>query len=89
MGWGLVVFWRHSRETRWLLAAMLLPLGTLYVQASVSGNLLMPWYACPALPAVAILMGGMAEEARRFRAASPAALTVVRPVARTRTARAP
>ena len=74
MGWGMVVFWRHSRETRWLLAAMLVPLGTLYIQASLSGNLLMPWYACPALPAVAMLMGGMAEEARRVRVAAPAAL---------------
>ena len=71
--WGLVVFWRHSRETRWLLAAMLLPLATLFAQAAASGNLLMPWYACPLLPAAAMLLSGMAETACRIRWTAPAA----------------
>ncbi len=57
---GIVVFAMHSRETRWLLAAMLLPLGGLFLQAVFTGNLLMSWYACPALPAIAVLMGASA-----------------------------
>ena len=72
-GWGLIVFWRHSQETRWLLAAMLLPLATLWAQAVVSGNLLMPWYACPLLPATAMLLSGMAETASRVRWTAPLA----------------
>lgn len=72
--WGLVVFWRHSRETRWFLAAMLLPLGTLFAQATVTGNLLIPWYACPLLPAAVMLMAGIAETACRVRWTAPAAI---------------
>ena len=72
-GWGLVIFWRHSRETRWLLGAMLLPLAMLASQAAVTGNLLMPWYACPLLPAAAMLLGAMAETTWNVRWAAPAA----------------
>jgi len=60
-GLGLFVFARHSRETRWLLAAMLLPIATLYGQAVLTGNLLMSWYACPALPAIAIILAAPAS----------------------------
>lgn len=47
--------------------AMLPPVATLFIQSVVTGSLLLPWYAAPCVPAIAMMMSGMAEQTGRRR----------------------
>lgn len=53
---GSFVFTRVSKLHRWVFVAMLLPFMTVVLQAVKGGNLLLPWYASPLLPAFVMLM---------------------------------
>jgi hypothetical protein len=54
---GSLVFFRLSKQNRWMFAAMLLPFLTIILAALKWGSSLLPWYASPFLPALMMLMG--------------------------------
>lgn len=54
---GSVALWRHSRTTRCLLPALLLPALEVAAFHIVTGKILLPWYVMIGLPGLALVIG--------------------------------